>query len=248
MRRISIFVTVAILTLIIAGTAYSLTKSKELADYVKNSKNIQGSEDVVLIINDNRITRSEYMVAKKFQQDVTENLRSEKTKIEAMPDSDRKTSILAEINSKLDAGEDIRTLSYFLTTYSLVDEAEKKGLKVSINEAKQYAKEKRKAFDEAVKNSDGKPSEDIEEFISSLGSDFYWEQYVPDKYQKSLMIGKLKNDIVSETIDSEKAKELWNSFVIDTVEKTEVTILDANLINVTKDKVMEFKKLYPGEQ
>jgi len=80
-----------------------------------------------------------------------------------------------------------------------------------------------------------------------MGEDYYWNEYAPKKYQMMGSIGKLKKKVVSK-MDKAQSKKVWNDYVIDIVTKADVVIKDANVVKVTIQEVLDYKKTYLGEQ
>ncbi|KNZ68723.1 hypothetical protein Tfer_2718 [Thermincola ferriacetica] len=142
MKRMPIIILVVIFVLIVATAAFSISKGKSTADYINEAKGMPDANKIVLVVNGNEITKAEYMITLKMQEDLTASLKTEKENIALnAPEGPEKEKVLANIDKKLVAGEEKRALSYFLTEYALFTEAKKLGIEVSEQKAKDYAKQ-----------------------------------------------------------------------------------------------------------
>lgn len=244
MKRMPIFILVAIFVLVAATAAFSISKGKSAADYINEAKGMPDANKIVLVVNGNEITKAEYMIALKMQEDLTASLKTEKENIALnAPAGPEKEKALANIDKKLVAGEEKRALSYFLTEYALVTEAKKLGIEVSEQKAKDYAKQTKEKYQQNKKQG---MSSEIDDFIAAMGEKTYWEDYVPKKYQIKGSIGKLKNHITGHVDKSEKQK-VWNDYVIDVTSKARFEVKDTNLIKLTKKDIIDYKKNYIEE-
>lgn len=92
----------------------------------------------------------------------------------------------------------------------LLQEANRLGINVSLDEAKSFAQEVRTILE----SSPNEDSEEVSEIISGLGMspDEYWTEFAPLKYQEVLLLGEVRNYIgenaVSEFMkDNELSKD-----------------------------------------
>ena len=68
--------------------------------------------------------------------------------------------------------------------YCLFQEAERKGLKLTISEAKKFTRGMKKKLEESKNNPEfGGELSDFEAIVAELGEDYYWEEYAPKTYQ-----------------------------------------------------------------
>lgn len=246
MKKTWIYFLIVLTFLAISTAAISYSNGKSKAESIKANEKMPDGKEVVMTINGETVTKAEYLTILKLQEDVTKDLLDEKTNLENNTNlpAEKKQQILKELEQKLQAGEEIRAFSYFLTNYSLMKKAQEQNIAISLDEAKQISNKKRTQF-EKEKN---KPENgEINDFITTMGEDSYWNEYAPKKYQIFGSVGKIKNKVVGN-VDKSQRKEIWNTFVIEEVTKAEVVIKDTNVVKVTKQEVLDYKKSYSGEQ
>lgn len=121
----------------------------------------------------------------------------------------------------------------------ILSDAQQKGVLVSIEEAKKYADNIRLSYNEYESSPD---KQQLENFISAMGEDYYWNVYAPQKYQIGLSAIKLKKLVMTGSSDEENQK-IWYDYLFNLSEKADLVIND-NTIGVTKDELIDYIKTF----
>lgn len=101
----------------------------------------------------------------------------------------------------------------------IIEDAPKRGVIVSAEEARNFAKEMRTAFE-------ANPNPEIMPLIDAMGKETYWNEYAPKGYEKDLIVRKYKNTF-------EDGMDFYQT-VVDLIETANVNIL-------VKDLMPEYK-------
>lgn len=195
--------------------------------------------DVVMSVNGKEITNAEYHDMLGNTKQMIGRLERQKQTLKNVPDSQTKKMVEAQTEKQLQAGQEKLALTIILTDYSLRSEAEKRGLTVSAEEAKQFSQQMRKQLMDARNNGLPENDEGYLEYkkqIAEMGEEKYWNDYAPKLYGNSLIKAKLKRAVLSE------GKE-WEQFQYDLVKKADVKIHDPKIKTTKKDILNYIKSL-----
>ncbi len=164
----------------------------------------KNDEQVVMIVNGDPITKKDYAIQKILLQTTDEKV-SEQT-----------------VKNKL------------IETTVVYQEAKRRGLEPSLNEAKEFAKMQKNLL-----LSEPKPenADLLIEYIEAQGFtvDEYFEANV-EGYRKGLAMANLRNIIFDETIEKmgsevtfETKYDVFNSYINDLIEESNVEFVEANI-------------------
>lgn len=179
--------------------------------------------------------KKEYQFQLKLTEITFRDLKETKATIEKQTEflePELKGKRLADIDKKLQAGEELFTITRIVSNSCLLSEAKKKGIETSDEEAAQFTKQMKTNY----KNVDIKNRPDLKEIFALCGGEnAYWTDYAPRVYQEKLTLGKLKRDIEQD------GKQVWEQYQYDVVNKAELEMKDSS-ISVSKQDVIDYMK------
>jgi hypothetical protein len=236
MKQFMILISTVLIILIGSTVASTSSPDSQLAEFIKSSKTVQGGNDIVMTINGKSILHSEYLVAVELQKENIKKLTNTKEKLnKTAVNSSENSKYLKKINQKIQLGENQLALAYLVHQYAIVDEAQNKGMLVSLEEAKQFAANVRKTYE-------NDPYAEGKDFISVLGDEYYWNEYAPQKYQIYLSEAKLKKSVATSSNKLENEKN-WDQYLFNLVKSSNIEIKDPSL-KLDKNNLLKIAESY----
>jgi len=214
---------------LITTIAVSQTRARSIAEFIKK----EDSKEIVMTINSKGISKSEFLAAVEVQKRNIEKMKIEKQKISTFPETKNRNNFIKQIDKKLALGENKLAAAKLLYETIIFTEAEQKGVLVSLDEAKQYADNLRQ-----TKLEEQPDDPELNDFISALGEDYYWNSYAPKKYQIGLSAAKLKQNVTQKST-SEEIQKVWYEYLTQCANNADIDIKD-NSINVSRDELITY--------
>lgn len=75
-------------------------------------------------------------------------------------------------------------------------------------------------------------------YMESIGADRYWEEVLPQRVYRDLMIGKLDGDVFDASVPPEAERWDWHDFVDMSLEQTDIQVVDSERHGATLEGVM----------